>query len=137
MSVAHPVGSNGSMSSARAQIETNRRPPESTSAMSRSKRGDGRRGMRARIRDGKPCRAEKHSTCYGIFAKIRTMSFIEEKNHRTKIKNWMMNNAHHHDNATSLAEDAAHNAMTEDHDEWLDDEHHWIWDVAIEVLPTT
>jgi len=31
-------------------------------------------------------------------------------------------------NLTKLAEGAAH---AFDHDEWLDDETHWVWDVAI------
>jgi hypothetical protein len=41
-----------------------------------------------------------------------------------------------HDNATSLAEDAAHNALDTDHDEWLDDEQHWVWELALLVIPT-
>ena len=32
--------------------------------------------------------------------------------------------------ATTLAESAAN---TLGHDEWLDDETHWIWDLAIEI----
>jgi len=33
-------------------------------------------------------------------------------------------------NATQLAENVAHEM---DHDEWLDDETHWIWDVAMDA----
>ena len=54
---------------------------------------------------------------------------------RAKVKTYMLNMAHHHDNATSLAEDAAHNADTVDHDAWLNDETHWIWELALEVIP--
>lgn len=32
-------------------------------------------------------------------------------------------------NCTRLAEEAAHYF---DHDEWLDDETHWVWDLALE-----
>lgn len=54
---------------------------------------------------------------------------------RAKVKVWMLNMAHHHDNATSLAEDAAHNADTVDHDAWLDDSNHFVWELAIEIIP--
>jgi hypothetical protein len=53
---------------------------------------------------------------------------------RAKIKAHMLANAEHHDNATSLAEDAAHYADTVDHDAWLDDETHWVWELALEVI---
>jgi hypothetical protein len=33
-------------------------------------------------------------------------------------------------NATQIAENVAHEM---DHDEWLDDETHWIWDVAMDA----
>jgi hypothetical protein len=36
-------------------------------------------------------------------------------------------------NATELAENAAHDALDKDHDEWLDDETNPIWDIALEV----
>jgi len=45
---------------------------------------------------------------------------------------WMKQAKHEHDNATSLAEAAAHAV---DHDEWLDDEQHWVWELAIQVIP--
>lgn len=53
-----------------------------------------------------------------------------------KVLAWMRRNAEHHDNATSLAEEAAHYALPEEHDVWLDDDTHWVWDLAIQVLPT-
>ena len=53
-----------------------------------------------------------------------------------RIWKWMLQNAAEYDNATSLAEDAAHEADG-DHDEWLDDSDHWIWGLAIEAVPST
>ncbi len=51
------------------------------------------------------------------------------------IKKWMLNNKHDYDNATSLAEAAAHHGdPNEDHDDWLDDSDHWIWELAIEII---
>jgi hypothetical protein len=52
------------------------------------------------------------------------------------VLRFMLRNAENHDNATSLAEDAAHNALDADHDEWLDVETHWIWELAIAVIPS-
>ena len=60
---------------------------------------------------------------------------MNEREQKAAVRQWMLLNAKHHDNATSLAEDAAHNALENDHDEWLDDESHWIWDIAIEIIP--
>lgn len=57
--------------------------------------------------------------------------------HRATVRAYMLRHRDEHDNATSLAEDAAHNALDDDHDEWLDDETHWVWDLAIEVIPGT
>ena len=54
---------------------------------------------------------------------------------RAKVKAYMLTNARHHDNATSLAEDAAHNADDIDHDVWLNDESHWVWELALEFRP--
>lgn len=36
----------------------------------------------------------------------------------------------YHDDSAGLAEDAAHELG---HDEWLDDEHHEVWEVANEI----
>lgn len=36
-----------------------------------------------------------------------------------------------HEHGTGLAERVAHEL---DHDEWLDDETHWIWEIAMEAL---
>lgn len=58
-----------------------------------------------------------------------------ERTIKATVLRWMRNNAEHHDNATSLAEDAAHNALPVDHDAWLNDETHWVWELAIEVIP--
>ena len=52
-----------------------------------------------------------------------------------KMLGYMQRERASHDNATSLAEDAAHNALDTDHDEWLDDEQHWIWEMALRVIP--
>ena len=57
-----------------------------------------------------------------------------EQDLKSKVLAWMRLRAEHHDNATSLAEDAAHNAAG-DNDAWLDDEQHWVWDMAIQVMP--
>lgn len=51
-----------------------------------------------------------------------------------RIWNWMLRNAERYDNATNLAEAAAHEADG-DHDDWLDDDTHWIWDLAAEIIP--
>jgi len=57
-------------------------------------------------------------------------------NLKSIIKKWMLNNKHDYDNATSLAEAAAHHGdPDEDHDDWLDDSDHWIWELAIEIIP--
>lgn len=58
-----------------------------------------------------------------------------ERTTKATVLRWMREHAEHHDNATSLAEDAAHNALAEDHDAWLNDEQHWIWELAIRVIP--
>lgn len=52
-----------------------------------------------------------------------------------KMLGYMQREAASHDNATSLAEDAAHNAVDTDHDAWLDDESHWLWELALLVIP--
>ena len=49
------------------------------------------------------------------------------------VKNWMIHYADRYSKATTLAEDAA---RVFNHDEWLADETHWIWDLAIEIIPT-
>ena len=51
---------------------------------------------------------------------------------KASVLRWMRLYADEHDNATSLAEAAAHAV---DHDEWLDDEQHWVWELAIRVIP--
>lgn len=58
---------------------------------------------------------------------------------RATVKKWMVANAadcversgpRRELNTTQLAENAAH---AFDHDEWLDDGTHWVWDIALEV----
>lgn len=44
--------------------------------------------------------------------------------------NWMRLHYNDYNNMTNLAE---HCAIHLNHDEWLDDETHWIWDVAYQV----
>lgn len=51
-----------------------------------------------------------------------------------RLWNWMIRNSDQYDNATSLAEAAAHGADG-DRDAWLDDSDHWIWDLAAEIIP--
>lgn len=53
----------------------------------------------------------------------------------TKVRKWMLRNKQDYNNATSLAEAAAHHAIG-DNDTWLDDSDHWIWELAIDILPT-
>lgn len=60
----------------------------------------------------------------------------DEQGTATRVLRYMVNHAGDHDgNTTALAEDAAHNALEVDHDEWLDDETHWLWDLALLVIP--
>ena len=53
------------------------------------------------------------------------------------VRDWMWNEVRIREldagevNMTQLAEDAAH---AFDHDEWLDDPDHWIWDAAANAL---
>ena len=55
---------------------------------------------------------------------------------KNQCRNWMKRNVEcflddcNEVNCTGLAETAAHEA---DCDHWLDDETHWIWDLAVEV----
>jgi hypothetical protein len=57
---------------------------------------------------------------------------------KPKVRGWMVHNAKDYRvagspweiNMTALAEAAAHQF---DHDEWLDDETHWVWDAAFEA----
>ena len=66
------------------------------------------------------------------------MQFTEEQcaEYKTKIKQDLM--AIHTEDPTLFAsdcvEECTHNAG---HDEWLDDENHWIWDLAIDVFEET
>ena len=48
------------------------------------------------------------------------------------IRGYMLAEAAFCDNATELAENAAHHF---DRDDWLDDETHVVWDLAIEFIP--
>jgi hypothetical protein len=57
-----------------------------------------------------------------------------EKTLIAKVKKWMSYHKNDYDNATSLAEAAAHHADG-DNDEWLDDSDHWVWELAIEIIP--
>lgn len=57
---------------------------------------------------------------------------------KNKVKRYMQKEAQHVEdrrtgevNTTQLAENAAHEF---DHDEWLDDETHWVWDLAVDVV---
>jgi hypothetical protein len=53
-----------------------------------------------------------------------------------RLWDWMLNNASdHEDNATSLAESAAAHFEINEVGGPLDDPDHWIWDLAIEVVP--
>lgn len=57
------------------------------------------------------------------------MKTFNEKN----VKQWMLDNVTDYDNATSLAEAAAHEFNQADTGGPLDDETHWIWDLAIKI----
>ena len=52
-------------------------------------------------------------------------------------KKWMNDNKYDYydefldKDYTKIAEDCA---IAMDHDEWLDDETHWIWDLALDIL---
>ena len=48
---------------------------------------------------------------------------------KRRVKNWMIINRNGFENATELAEFAAHEFG---HSEWLDDSDHWIWELAID-----
>lgn len=51
---------------------------------------------------------------------------------KDKVKQWM--ESHHQDygdNLTKLAENAA---WEFDHDEWLDDQDHWVWELSVDVM---
>lgn len=51
---------------------------------------------------------------------------------RVVIRQWMRAMAHEYETATKLAEAAATELGLPD--EWLDDETHWIWDLAINAM---
>lgn len=61
----------------------------------------------------------------------------EEQQFHPIAKQWMKNNKYDYaddfigGNYTKIAEGCA---IALNHDEWLDDKTHWIWDLAIEVL---
>lgn len=57
-----------------------------------------------------------------------------EKNQTKRIRDWMRLNAQDYDNPTALAEACAHEF---NHDEWLDDDTHEIWDHALEFKPVS
>ena len=50
---------------------------------------------------------------------------------RREVKRWMLLNADCDDVSTTLAESAA--AALDLPEAWLDDETHWLWDVALEA----
>ena len=52
-----------------------------------------------------------------------------ERQLRRKARRLMANRASEYDNCTFLAEAIAHEL---DHDEWLDEETHWIWGFAVD-----
>lgn len=52
---------------------------------------------------------------------------------RVACKRWMTLHQDEAETATELAEMAAHEGPGED--EWLDDPDHWVWEIAIEVMP--
>ena len=60
------------------------------------------------------------------------MSTTSEKMLRRMVRRFMTNWGHEYDGPTALSEAAACDC---DHDEWLDDETHWIWDFALRYAP--
>ena len=61
------------------------------------------------------------------------MPRMSEVASRQAVTRWMKQHKNEFETATALAESAA---ITWQKPEWLDDDQHWIWDVAIDVLPT-
>jgi hypothetical protein len=59
-----------------------------------------------------------------------------EAKQKAAVLKWMRLRWDEYETSTELAEAAAHEALEDDHDEWLDDEDHWIWDLAVKVRPT-
>ena len=64
-----------------------------------------------------------------------TVTASSGKSLRQRVKHWMWIRIQQDDDigmtCTELAEEAA---IYFDHDKWLDDETHWIWELAFEVV---
>ena len=50
---------------------------------------------------------------------------------KQQVKNFMANEANSYETATELAEAAAYEA---DRPDWISDETHWIWEVALDYI---
>lgn len=61
------------------------------------------------------------------------MPKMSEVASRQSVTRWMMKYKNEFETATALAESAATRWQKP---EWLDDPDHWIWEVAIDILPT-
>ena len=60
-----------------------------------------------------------------------------ETNLKIRVRRWMQLHCNEYESATQLAENCAYYFDPENsYESWLDDETHWIWDIAIDVKPT-
>lgn len=65
---------------------------------------------------------------------------IEIKKLQSKAYKWMQieyadNHPQYHGDMTQFVENCVHGFDDEDHDEWLDDPDHWIWEMALDFFP--
>lgn len=72
------------------------------------------------------------------------MTFHFETDEQRRAFKWMQNEAEvdiryfrntYLGNITLFVENCVHEFDEKDHDEWLDDPDHWIWDMAIYFFP--
>lgn len=66
--------------------------------------------------------------------------FKFENDQQRKAFKWMQiehadNHSQYHGDITQFVENCAHDFDDEDHDDWLDDPDHWIWDMALYFFP--
>jgi predicted nucleic acid-binding Zn-ribbon protein len=64
---------------------------------------------------------------------VRTYAQAQREPTKAAVRRWMEDHEDGAETATHLAERAAY---AFDRDRWLDDETHWVWDIAAEVFGT-